>query len=77
MSRGDYLAGAAFYLPMLAATIGAALLVVAKRFDYLSGVPRVLACAVLATAAIVFAHVAPAALGVLTRGTPLVASLLL
>jgi hypothetical protein len=77
MSTGDYLAGTAFFLPTIAATLGAAFIVVRKRYGYVSGLSRLLAFCVVATAALVFAHVLPAALGVLTRGTPLVASLIL
>lgn len=76
MSLGDYLGGALFFLPTMAAVLGAAWLILRKRFGYLSGLPRGVAFVILATATLLFAEILPAALGVLTRRTTLAAGVL-
>jgi hypothetical protein len=76
VSAGDYLAGAAYFLPTLAASLGAAAIVLRRRFGYLSGLARALAFCVLGTAALVWVHLLPAILGVLARGTVLATALL-
>jgi hypothetical protein len=75
MSAGDYLAGVVFFLPTVAASLAAAVIVLRRRWGYLSGLPRALGFCVVATAALVFVHVVPAALGVLARGTVLLTAL--
>ena len=76
MSAGEYLAGAAYFVPTLAASLGAALLLLRKRFGYLSGLARALAFCVLATAVLVWVHLLPAVFGELARGTVLITALL-
>ena len=76
MPLGEYLTGALFFVATLGASLIAAWLVVRKRYRYLPPLQRSLALMVVATAAIVFAHLAPAALAVLSRPTALLASLL-
>lgn len=75
MSLADSLQGLAFFLPTLAAALGAGLIVTNRRYWHLVGVQRFLAFSVLGTAALIFAHVLPAALGILDRPSALVASL--
>jgi len=71
---GDYLTGVLFLLPTLGASFAAAVIVLRKRYGYLGGLPRALALSVLATSAVVFVHLLPLALGVLTRGTVVAAA---
>lgn len=77
MSARDYVLGALFYIPTLGAALGAGYLVVRRRLAYLPGRVRSLAFMVCATAAVVFAHVLPAALGILSRPTALLTALAL
>ncbi len=77
MPLGQYLTGVSFFLPTLGAVIGAAQIVIRRRYSYLPRLPRVLAYMVLVTAGMVLAMVAPAAAGILTRGTVLAAALAL
>jgi hypothetical protein len=76
VSAGDYLAGAAYFLPTVAASLGAAAIVVRKRYEYLSGLPRALVFCVLGTAALIWVHLLPAIFGELARGAVLAAALL-
>ena len=76
MSTGAYLVGVCFFVPTLAACLGAAAVVVTRRYGYLSGLVRGLAFCVMATAAVLVAYVLPAVLGVLSRGTVLAAAFL-
>ncbi len=71
MPVADYLEGLAFALPTYGAVLFAALVLVRGR-----GVVRVVACGLVATAALVVVHLVPGALGVLSRGTVLVAALI-
>src|SRR5688572_2188420 len=61
---------------MLAATAGGAWLLLTKRYSHLRGATRVLAFAVLTTCGVLAVHLVPGALGILARGSVLVASLL-
>jgi dolichyl-phosphate-mannose-protein mannosyltransferase len=74
MPLGEYLTGALFLLGTIGAALAAAGLVVGRRFRYLPVLPRSLAFMVLATAALVFAGVVPAALGILSRLSVMVAA---
>lgn len=76
MSRGDYFAGAVLLLAVLAGCGGAAWLIVDRRLGWMPARVRWIAWALLATAALMLAHLVPLALGVLTRGTAVGASLL-
>ena len=71
MALSEYLAGAAFFLPMVAAVALGALLVLRGWLDHLAGVPRALAYAVVATYGVIVVHVAPAMAGILSRSAVL------
>lgn len=75
MSRAEYVEGFLFLSAVLGAALGAAGLVVRTRHD-LAGAERVVAFGLVATAALVFADVAPLALGILSRGAVLAAAAL-
>lgn len=75
MTFGDYLTGLVFFAVTLGAVCAAATVTLRRRYTYLSGAPGVLAWAVLATFALISAHVLPMALGVLSRGTVVVTAL--
>lgn len=77
MPLGEFLAGAAYFSLTVGAAGGAAWLVMRRHYAHLALLERLLAFAALATAAVVFAFVAPAALGVLARWTALLAALTL
>lgn len=74
MTLGEYLGGTAFALATLGACVAAATIVMRRRFGGLNGPPRVVAFGLLTTAALVAAHLVPLILGVLTRGTVVVAA---
>ena len=76
VSLGQFATGMAFYLPTLGAALAAAGIVTRRRYGYLPLPARSLAFMVLATAAMVCATVAPAALGILSRPSMLVAALI-
>jgi hypothetical protein len=69
MPLGEFVSGALFYTVTLAASLSAAWLVVVRRFSYMRSLPRLLAWMILATGALTYASVIPAALGILTRWT--------
>lgn len=73
---GDYIEGLFLFGAMLSGTVGGAWLIARRRFGHLSGAVRVVAIGLLTTLGILAVHVAPAALGVLTRGTVLAATVL-
>jgi hypothetical protein len=77
MRTSEYLAGFVFFAATLGGAAAVAGLVVAHRLAHLDGIARLLAGSLLATAALVGAHLVPLALGVLSRGTVLATSLLL
>jgi hypothetical protein len=74
MPAGDYLLGLACFAAMLIATVGGAWLLLGKRFGHLSGPARALALAILATCGILAVHLMPGILGLLGRGSVLIAS---
>jgi hypothetical protein len=63
----DYIAGLAFLAVTAGASIAAGVLLQRRRLPHLAGVPRVLAVAVLATAALAAAHLLPGLVGLLSR----------
>lgn len=67
MPLADYLAGLAFLAVTAGAALAAGLLVQRGRLPHLRGAPRVLAVAVLATAALAAAHLLPGLVGLLSR----------
>ncbi len=77
MSLGQYLAGAVYFIATNGAALLAAAMIGRRRYRFEPALPRALAYLVLGVAAIVFAQVLPAALGVLGRPTALLAALLL
>lgn len=74
---GEYLVGCGLLAAVLAAAAVAAVVVVRRRLPWLRGAPRLLAGALVATLAVMAVHLVPAMLGVLSRGTVLVAAALL
>jgi hypothetical protein len=75
MTFGDYLTGLVFFVVTLGAVCAAATVALRRTYTHLSGAPRALAWALLATFALISAHVLPMALGVLSRGTVVVSAL--
>ena len=75
MPFGQFATGMAFFVPTLVAVLSAAGITTRRRYAYLPLLPRSLAFMVLGTAAMVFATVAPAALGILSRPSVLIAAL--
>jgi Dolichyl-phosphate-mannose-protein mannosyltransferase len=67
----DYLAGLLFFAPTMACAAGGAWLLQVRRYGHLRGVERVVAVGMLAVLAVLAIHLAPLALGVLSRGTAL------
>src|SRR4051794_8848218 len=76
MSAGDYLVGLALLVSMLAGVLVGAEVLVRRRLGHLAGAPRVVAFAVVATSGLLAVHLVPGMLGVLARGTVLVATAL-
>jgi 4-amino-4-deoxy-L-arabinose transferase-like glycosyltransferase len=74
---GDYWVGLAFFAATIGGCLGAAWLVVARRLVGLTGSTRWLAWGLIATAAVLVAHLVPAALTILTRETAALAGLAL
>jgi hypothetical protein len=77
LSAADYLVGLAYLLISVGAPIVSAFLIVRRRLAHLTGIPRLVAISIVATALIAFVHLLPAALTILTRGTVAVTALLL
>ncbi|MFL5895596.1 MAG: glycosyltransferase family 39 protein, partial [Thermoleophilaceae bacterium] len=77
LSRSDYLQGLVFFAPTLLACVAAAVAVTWRRFGGLGAAPAATAIGLLASAAVFAAHLLPLALGVMTRGTVLLAAVLL
>jgi hypothetical protein len=75
VSLGEYLVGAAYFIVTMAASAAIALIVLRRRYPYLAGLSRLIAFAVLMSAAVIFVHVLPAALGLLARGSVLLTAL--
>jgi hypothetical protein len=76
MPLEDFLAGSALFAAMLAAVVAATALVVRRRLPHLDALTRALAGLVVGTAVLVAVHLVPLMLGILTRGTVLVAAAL-
>jgi hypothetical protein len=74
---GEYLAGCALLVAVLAAAAWAAVALVRRRLPWLTGAPRLLAGAVAMTCALIAMHLVPLILGVLSRWTALLAAALL
>jgi hypothetical protein len=77
VSRADYLEGLVLAAALLGLVLAAAGLAIRRSLPQLTGAARWVAFGTLGTLALVAAHVLPLALGVLTRGTVLVAAALL
>ena len=77
MPTGDYWVGLAFFVVTFGGCLGAAWLVVARRLPELAGSVRLLAFGVLATAALLVAHLVPGALTILSRESAALAALAL
>jgi hypothetical protein len=77
MPLGEYLIGTLFFVPTLGAALAVGWLCVSRQYRHLPALPRLLAFSVVATAALVFAEVIPAALGILSRASALATALVL
>ncbi len=77
MSAGSYLAGALFALGVYGSAFVAVELIVRAWLPQLRGAVRAVAWGILATAALLVVHLLPAALGVLSRESALLAALVL
>jgi hypothetical protein len=76
ISAGEFAVGLAFLGAVLACAFGGSWLLVRKRAGHLTGVPLLLGAATIALAALVFIHLAPLALGTISRRAVLVCALL-
>jgi hypothetical protein len=76
LSSGELIGGTLMLALVAGCAGGAGWLVVRRHAPDLSGLPRLLAWSLCATAALIVIHLAPLALGILTRGTVLVAALI-
>src|SRR5829696_3646655 len=74
MPAGDYVLGLACFTAMLTATAGGAWMLLGKRFGQLRGTSRVLGMAILVTCGVLAVHLVPGVLGLLGRGSVLIAS---
>ncbi|HEV2813584.1 MAG TPA: hypothetical protein VGW10_10055, partial [Solirubrobacteraceae bacterium] len=74
---GEYLAGWALVAAVVGSAAWAGAVVVRRRLPWLAGAPRALVFAVVMASALLLIHLAPLMLGVLSRGTVLLAAALL
>lgn len=74
MSPTDYVVGAALFALMLAGTFGGAWLLLRRRLSQLTGAPKVVGYAMLATLGVLAVHLVPLALGVMDRATVIAAT---
>jgi hypothetical protein len=74
MPLEDFLAGTGLFTAMLAAVVAATALVVHRRLRHLDALTRALAGVVVGTGVLIAVHLVPLMLGILTRGTVLVAA---
>jgi Dolichyl-phosphate-mannose-protein mannosyltransferase len=74
LSGGDYLGGVAIFALMLGAVLWGAWLLLTRRLGDLRGAERVVAFGVLATLGLLAVHLLPGILGILGRGSVLVAA---
>src|SRR4051794_1262596 len=77
MSSGDYLTGCLFCLAFVGLGVAAALVVADRRLRWMEPWASAVAIGLLTAAAIAMAQLIPLLLGVLTRGTALVAAAVL
>jgi len=77
MGLGTYLAGVVWSVLTIGPVAIAAWLVLRSRFAHLEGAERVLAYGLLLTTGLIVAMLVPGALGILSRGTATVASLMI
>src|SRR4051794_38455505 len=77
MTAGPYLAGLCFFVGTVGSALAAAALLTRRRLSHLDLPAQVLAFGVLATAAILVAHLLPGVLGLLSRTSALVSALAL
>lgn len=76
MSLGEYLIGLGFFGTMLGGSCGCAIIVVRRRLSHLPLVARLTAGGLIATTAVIFTHLMPGVLGILTREAVAVVSAL-
>ncbi len=76
MPMQDFLAGIALFALMLALVAAATALVVRRRLEHLDRLELAMAAIVVGTGVLIAVHLVPLMLGILTRGTVLVAALL-
>ncbi|HEY8467028.1 MAG TPA: phospholipid carrier-dependent glycosyltransferase [Solirubrobacterales bacterium] len=76
MPAGDFFAGAVLFAAMLAAALGGSWLLLRRRLPWLRGAEAATAFALIAVLGVLAIHLAPAVLGVLGRGSVLVAAAL-
>lgn len=74
MPLGEYLTGLLFYIPTVGAALAIGLLIIRRFYGHPPALVRTLAFAMIATAALLFASLAPAVLGILSRPAVLVAA---
>lgn len=72
MSRADYAVGMAFFLPTIACVAASAWLLTSRRLANLRGAMRIVAVALLGTGILLFVHILPAAVFLLSRQAVLV-----
>ncbi|MEA2496430.1 MAG: hypothetical protein QOJ29_4341, partial [Thermoleophilaceae bacterium] len=77
LTGSDYLEGTLFFVPMLALCIAAGVTLARRRTPGPAPVEFALSAFLFTTAAVLFAHLIPGILGVLTRGAPVVTAAIL
>lgn len=77
MTRAEHLTGAAYFAVTVGPVLLAATLLVRRRLAHLSGVPALLAFAILASAGLVAVHLLPGLAGLLSREVAALGALLL
>jgi hypothetical protein len=73
---GSFVLGGAIELVIVGCGVAAGVAIVRRRLDHLSGAPRATAIATLTIACVLASEVVPLALGVMTRGTVVLAAVL-
>lgn len=76
MPAGDYIEGSILFGAMLGGVLAGAWLILRRRLDHLRGSMRVVAFALVATLGVIAVHLLPAMVGLLGRGSVLVATAL-
>lgn len=77
LTAGDYLEGALFFFPLLALCAGAGWIALRRLLPALGGLVGALAWFLLTTTALLFSHLLPGVLTILTRGTALATAALI